>query len=104
MLQQQQQPPTQVQNPQFAVIQDGGVSNGTQQIFFMEGSSATLEQQVVQQTQTTQQPIVLNHQIGQGNTLVRPLTRAVAPAQLLTTVRGAVKQPLVQVFVSIIHC
>ncbi|KAJ8985564.1 hypothetical protein NQ317_011524 [Molorchus minor] len=99
-IQQQQiqvQQPVQVQTQQYAVIQQDAISNGTQQIFYMEGSNnerVIVEQQGVQQTQS--QPIVLNHQLSQNTSIVRNTPNKVNTAQLPQQVRLGIRQPQLQ--------
>nr|CAH7720990.1 unnamed protein product [Callosobruchus chinensis] len=94
----QLQQPVQVQGlqgHQFAVIHDR-MGGGTQQIFFMGTSNAAtagVVEQPNQQQLQQQQPIVLNHQLGQGNAIVRPGSRIGAMVQ---GVRAAIRQPLIQ--------
>ncbi|XP_018569684.1 uncharacterized protein LOC108909755 isoform X2 [Anoplophora glabripennis] len=95
-LQQQiQQSQVHVQQQQYAVIQDG-LTNGTQQIFYMDSNSndRVVMEQTGQQPELTQQPIVLNHQLSQGNTIVT--NKVVNPAQLQRQVRANLRQPLLQ--------
>ncbi|CAH1953623.1 unnamed protein product [Acanthoscelides obtectus] len=90
-LQQQQVQVQGLQGHQFAVIHDNRMGGGTQQIFLMgTTSNASMVEQANQQQQ---QPIVLNHQLGQGNAIVRPASRIGAMVQ---GVRAAMRQPLIQ--------
>lgn len=89
-----------VQPQQYAVVQENSMNNGTRQIYFVGSSNST---DIGIDESQNQQPIVLNHQIGQNNTI-----RARTPIQQLpvraTNAGGAVgvRQPLAQVIISII--
>lgn len=86
----------QVQQQQYAVIQDG-LTNGTQQIFYMESNSNDhiVMDQTGQQPEGSQQPIVLNHQLSQGNPIVT--NKVVSPAQLQRQIRTNLRPPHLQV-------
>lgn len=51
------------------MVQDSSMSNGTRQIYFVGSNTSTSNEVVVDETQSQQQPVVLNHQIGQNNTV-----------------------------------
>lgn len=78
---------------QYAVVQENSLNNGTRQIYFVDSSNNSNE--TVNETQNQQQPIVLNHQIGQNNTV-----RVRTPGQTLPVRAGpvsGVRQQLTQV-------
>lgn len=78
------------------------MNNGTRQIYFVGSNNSSNDIVVDESQQNQQQPIVLNHQIGQNNTI-----RARTPVQQLTVrgvagggvsgAAGGVRQPLPQV-------
>ncbi|KAJ8910989.1 hypothetical protein NQ315_010818 [Exocentrus adspersus] len=91
-LQQQiQHSQTQV-SQQYTTIQDG-LSNGTQQMFYMEETSndRVVMEQSNQQSEVAQQPIVLNHQLSQGNSIVT--NKVISPSQLQRQIRCSLSRP-----------
>lgn len=82
-----------MQTQQYAVVQESSMNNGTRQIYFV-GSNERLDES----SQNQQQPIVLNHQIGQNNTVrVRtPLPQIPLRGTTTGTLANA-RQPMAQV-------
>lgn len=74
------------------------MNNGTRQIYFVGSNNTSNDIVIDESQQNQQQPIVLNHQIGQNNTI-----RARTTVQQLTVratnsgAAGGVRQPLLQV-------
>lgn len=83
---------------QYAVLQENSLNNGTRQIYFVGSNNTSNDIVIDEGQQNQQQPIVLNHQLAQNNTL-----RARTPVQQLTVrgtnsgATGGVRQPLSQV-------
>lgn len=79
-------------------MQDNAISNGTRQIYFVGSNSNTSNEVVVDETQN-QQPILLNHQIGQNNTVrVRtPVQQLPVRGPTIGATGSGVRQQLAQV-------